>query len=97
MNVDELIAIEEAKSRTQIEKVSKLDALKQKEEKMKQKKAKLKALKEADSKREAEIQTKVNEISEDHKGEAQSIALAPINTNASPTDADLSKQFNDIM
>ena len=67
------------------------------EAKRRENEAKLKALKEANSKREAEIQTKVNEISEDHKGEAQSIALAPINTNASPTDADLSKQFNDIM
>ena len=93
-SVDELIAIEEEKERAQIEKLSKLKTLKQKEE---EKKAKLKALKDANKKREIEIQTAADAISGNEKGQAQSIALDPIITNGSPTDTVLANQFDKTM
>ena len=52
---------------------------------------------DANKKQETEIQTVANEISGNKKGDAQAIALNPINTNASPTEAILAKQFDKTM
>ena len=60
----------------------KLRALKKKED---EKNEKLKALKDANKKREIEMQTIADTISGNDKGNAQGIALGSINTNASPT------------
>ena len=94
LSVDELIAIEEEKARVQKEKLSKLKAFKQKED---EKNEKLKALKDANKKREIEMQMMAGSISGNDKGEAQGIALGPINTNVSPTGTVLATQFDKTM
>ena len=94
LSVDELIAIEEEKARAQKEKLLKLRALKKKED---EKNEKLKALKDANKKREIEMQTIADTISGNDKGDTQGIALGPINTNASPTGTVLAKQFDKTM
>ena len=93
-SVDELLAIEEEKARAQKEKLLKLKALKQKED---EKNEKLRALKDANKNREIEIQTIAGAIPGNDKGDAQGIALGPINTNVSPTGTVFATQFDKTM
>ena len=100
IEIDKLIALEETKAKQQEETLAKLEKLRasatQKQADLKAKQEKLKALQKANKKLEEELHATIQDIPSENHGEAQAIVLTKINTDPSPTENILSKQFDQM-